>query len=306
MSLLNEAREKTEKMIDYFYEKSGKGEMQKPRDYREVARRDFLFYTKKRKPGAQVRRKAIRKQLQYLKRNLKNLELLIGYVPSDIMDIGLLNQLEIIQDLYTQQKYMYEKSVNRVDNRIVSISQPHVRPIVRGKAGCPVEFGAKISMSLMDGFCFIDRLSWDNFNESGDFGMQVENYKRRYGCYPESVHADKIYLTRENRRLCREVYHCRLSGKPLGRPPIETEENREKINREKKQRTQDYIDRIAIEGKFGVGKRRYGMERIKAKLPVTSESEIFITSVMMNLDKMVEPEMKEIREKYKITRALAA
>ena len=201
---------------------------------------------------------------------------------------------------------MYENRVNRVNHRIVSITQPHIRPIVRGKAGRQTEFGAKISMRLMDGFCFIDHLSWENFNESTDFAMQVENYRKRYGYYPESIHADKIYLTRENRRLCREEYHCRLTGKPLGRPKVETEVNRENLDLEKQQIAQDYIDRIAIVGRFGVGKRRYGMGRIKSKLPITSESAIFITSMVMNLDKMMEAQMKEIREKYRIRREISA
>jgi len=48
---------------------------------------------------------------------------------------------------------------------IVSINKPHVRPIKRAKAGADVEFGAKVSASVVDGFVFVDRLDWDNFNE---------------------------------------------------------------------------------------------------------------------------------------------
>jgi len=46
---------------------------------------------------------------------------------------------------------MHISRVHRISDRIVSISQPHVRPIVRGKAGTKVEFVAKISLSLIDG-----------------------------------------------------------------------------------------------------------------------------------------------------------
>jgi hypothetical protein len=42
---------------------------------------------------------------------------------------------------------MYQHRQHRIDDRIVSIAQPHVRPIVRGKTGTPVEFGAKINTS---------------------------------------------------------------------------------------------------------------------------------------------------------------
>ena len=48
--------------------------MSKPRDYREVDHKDFIAYTKKRKPRSNVRRKAIRKQLNYLKRDIKHID----------------------------------------------------------------------------------------------------------------------------------------------------------------------------------------------------------------------------------------
>jgi transposase, IS5 family len=70
------------------------------------------------------------------------------------------------------------------------LAQPHVRPIVRGKAGTPVEFGAKTFASCVDGNVFLDHLSWDNFNESWDLPQQVEQFRNRFGNYPESVHAD--------------------------------------------------------------------------------------------------------------------
>jgi hypothetical protein len=85
-----------------------------------------------------------------------------------------------------------------VSDRIVSISQPHVRPIVRGKLSAPVEFGAKISVSVVQGFCFVDRLSWDNYNESGDLKGQIEKFKNRFGHYPSSVHADLRKMERRS------------------------------------------------------------------------------------------------------------
>jgi IS5 family transposase len=70
-------------------------------------------------------------------------------------------------------------SIIECRGRIVSISQPHIRPIVRGKAGTPVEFGMKISSANIDGYLFIDRCSWDPYNESGDLVMQAEKYKQK-------------------------------------------------------------------------------------------------------------------------------
>jgi hypothetical protein len=309
MSILNEARENTERFIDFLY-KNFRSEFEaKPRDYRKVAHDDFIAYTKKRKPRSNVRRKAIRKQLNYLKRNIGYIEAMLAIIDKvDFTHYDLLvfakilkfsERHETIKKVYDQQLYMHKNKVKRVDERIVSISQPHVRPIVRGKAGKNVEFGAKISLSLVDGFCFIDHLSWESFNESKDLISQIEKYKERFGYYPESVHADKIYQTRENRTFCKE-HGIRITGKPLGRPAKRTEENKEKLEEERLQRYQDDIDRIVVEGRFGVAKRKYGMALIKSKLKETSETDINVTVLVLNLDKICSEEMAEIKGKYRI------
>ena len=84
--------------------------------------------------------------------------------------------LLVCREVYRQQLEMVEHNSQRIDDRIVSVSQPHVRPIKRGKAGRETEFGAKLSLSVIDGFSFVDRLSWDNFNESLDLIDQIERY----------------------------------------------------------------------------------------------------------------------------------
>ena len=125
--------------------------------------------------------------------------------------------LLVIRTLYDQQSEMYTRGIHTVKNRIVSISQPHVRPIVRGKAGKRVEFGAKVSISHQcNGYVSVDTLSWDAYNEGADLPRQIETYKKRFGYYPASVHADSLYRTRENRRYCQNL-GIRLSGKPLGK-----------------------------------------------------------------------------------------
>jgi len=181
---------------------------------------------------------------------------------------------------------MYENRIHKIADRIVSISQPHIRPIVRGKAKSNVEFGAKVSISLVDGFSFVDRISWDSYNESGDLTEQIEKYHKRFGFYPESVHADKIYRNRDNRRYCKK-YGIRLSGPPLGRPKKVTAENAEQLKLDNQQHRQDEIDRIAVEGKFGQGKRRFTLARIMAKLAGTSEVVIMISFMVMNLEKIL-------------------
>lgn len=62
----------------------------------------------------------------------------------------------------------------RCDDRIVSLSQPQARPIIRGKQSKSVEFGAKLSVSLSgQGLARVDRLCWDAFHEGLDLKAQV-------------------------------------------------------------------------------------------------------------------------------------
>jgi transposase, IS5 family len=285
VKLLNEAREKTEEIIDCMHS-TLIGKRPKPRTYRKKARKDYLALIKQKSPGRKKIRKAIRKQLGYVGRNLKTIEGMASEGLLHYLGKRLYRLLLVSQELYRQQLWMYQNRCHRIGDRIVSLYQPHVRPIVRGKAHAPVEFGAKVSISLVDGFSFVDVLSWDAYNESGDLEGQIESYRVRYGFYPESVHADKIYRTRDNRRYCKK-YGIRLSGPPLGRPKQVTESNKEELQAIKCQQRQDEIDRIAVEGKFGQGKRRFTLNRIMAKLAETSEAVIMVSFIVMNLEKIL-------------------
>jgi IS5 family transposase len=279
LSLLNEGREKLEEIIDTLHADRPKGAT-KPRTYRQRARKDFLTVIKKRRASTNKIRKAIRKQLGYLRRNLRHIEQLAAGVGLKSLSRQQYRNLLVTSEVFRQQALMYEAKHHRMSGRIVSISQPHIRPIVRGKAGTPVEFGMKISSANIDGYLFIDRCSWDPYNESGDLVMQAEKYKQRYGVYPESIHADQIYRTRDNRTWCTER-GIRLSGPPLGRPPKDPVDNRER----KKLARQDELDRIAVEGTFGRAKRRYSMGRLMTKLAQTSETQVAVIMLVMNLGK---------------------
>lgn len=281
LNLLNQARETTEIIIDVLYEQVQEQLEQKPRTYRQQARKEYLNVAKQRKVKGKTMRKAIGKQLGYLRRNLAHIDALVAAGASLCqLDKHLYRKLLVISELFRQQQWMYQHRQHRIDDRIVSLAQPHVRPIVRGKAGTPVEFGAKISLSCVNGIVFLDHLSWDNFNESQDLPQQVEQFKTRFGHYPESVHADQIYRTRANREYCRQR-GIRLSGKPLGRPALEAQAQL------RKQAQADARIRNQIEGKLGQGKRRFCLNRIMAKLAPTAQTSIAITCLVMNLEQLL-------------------
>jgi len=279
LKLLNKAREKSEGIIDTLH-KPHKGRKKKSRTYRRRARKDFLLVAKSKRLPTSKRRKAIRRQLGYLKRNLKTISKLTKASSLSLLSKCQYKNLLVINELHRQQNWMHEQHENRINDRIVSISQPHIRPIKRGKAHASTEFGAKLSASLVEGYCFLDRLSWDNYNESGDLEQQIKTYKKRFGFYPASVHADRIYRNRNNIKFCKK-HTIRLSGPRLGRPPKRLAKQQEL----QKQFRQDEIDRIPIEGKFGQAKRRFGLSRIMCKLAKTAETAIAMTFLVMNLEK---------------------
>ncbi len=148
--LLNEARKISKRIIDSLPPLSGM--KKKVRTYRRNARRDYLALVKQRRPGGKKRRKAIARQLRYLKCNLGHIEAMLNRSPGSKIPLSpkQLRQYRIIRRLHVQQKQMFETGTRRCDDRIVSIHQPHVRPIVRGKQNKIVEFGAKLGVSLGD------------------------------------------------------------------------------------------------------------------------------------------------------------
>lgn len=272
-SLLNEAREKLETIIIRFCKSY---RFTRPRMYRRLARKNYLSLAKAKKRSTKKIRATIRKQLSYIKRDIKYLEGYMeeGYAPSS-KEISL---LMVIYKVYEQQQYMYQNKVHSVENRIVSISQPWLRPIVRGKTKAPVEFGAKFDLSLDEnGFGRIEKISYEAYNESTVLIEAVERFRERTGHYPERVLADQIYRTRENRRFCKG-HGIRLSGPKLGRPSIAKQSAKEK-----KQEYQDNTDRIEVERAFSLSKRCYGMGLIKTKLYDTTLTSIALSVFVTNL-----------------------
>ena len=275
--LLNEVREKLEDMLCRSSDEYG---FYRPRMYKKNARKDYLALAKCRKRGAKKIRIAIRKQLQYIHRDLRYMDNLIenNDVELPSADAELLDILTIV---YEQQLYMYENKTHTVENRIVSISQPYIRPIVRGKAKSPVEFGAKLDLSVdEDGMCRIEKLSFDAYNESTVLKSAIENYKERTGHYPERVLADQIYRNRDNITFCSKL-GIRLSGKRLGRPKKDAY-----TKEERKTEYQDNTDRIEVERKFSLAKRKFGLGLLLTKREDTTKASIVLSIIAMNIDRL--------------------
>lgn len=273
VSLLNEARENAEKLLDVLHDPA---DGKKPRTYRKRARKDYLKYTRCRKHTAKMTRKAIGKQLSYLRRDLEaiNGKLSMGKT----LAARQTQRLNTIRTIYEQQKYMHDNQTHSVPDRIVSVSQPFVRPIVRGKAGNPVEFGAKLDISVVDGWTRLEWYSFDAYNEAGNLKAMAERFREREGHYPARILADKIYRNRDNLNYCKE-HKIRLSGPALGRP-------KKGESRDKAQDYKDECERVEVERKFSLAKRKCGMGLVTAKLQETAAHVLAMSVLVLNLRKI--------------------
>jgi hypothetical protein len=185
-------------------------------------------------------------------------------------------RLETIEKVVEQQASMLAKNSHSVEDRIVSLRQPHVRPMVRGKTRFPVEFGQKMTISVVGGFTFIEKQSWDNFSEGTTLIDSAEKYKERHGVYPKAILADKTYRNRKNINFCK-LNKIRLSGPRLGRP------KRDELEADREQAYQDGCDRNIVESRYGIAKRRYGLDLIMARYPETAETEAGLNIIAMNV-----------------------
>ena len=283
VNLLNHAREWSERLIDRLHEPHI-GTHPKPRTYRHKARKDYLKVAKAKSLSRKRARKAFGKQLCYLRRNL-------GYIQTHVeQGLWRLSELPnnwyktllVLSEILRQQSELHAQKSHQIADRIVSIEQPHVRPIYRGKAGRKYEFGGKVSVVLDKGFAYLETVSWDAFNEAGDLIAHAANYHRRHGHYPERILADKIYRTKANRSWCKER-GIRLAGVGPGRPPKDPAKRQER----ERESAQDDADRQPMEGVFGVTKRRYGLKRILTRLPSTSATTIAMVMIILNLEKII-------------------
>jgi hypothetical protein len=237
----------------------------------------------KRPPISKIR-KAIKQQLGHLERNLASIDALIACGASLITACRhCYLMFLVVSKLGHQQQLLYHSDSRSIPHRIVSLYEAHIRPIVRGKARCNAVFGAKITISVTgEGFTFLDWLSYDLYNEGEDLKSQGSSCSWRYGHYLEVICADQVYRTHVNRAFCLR-HRIRLSVPRLARPKSDPELAAEA----KRQFVDEQRQPNAVEGKFGQGKRSYGLALIREKLAVTLGSATALNVLVMNLEKLL-------------------
>lgn len=243
--------------------------LEQPNSHYNKARKSYLEVIKRKKKSKKLINKGKLELLAYLSKDIHSIVNLIAVNGTQLLYNLKSNEQRLIGSIikmHHQQDQMFKNKVNTCSNRIISIFQPHIRPIVRGKAKSLTEFGAKIGASIVKGFTFIDHHSWDAYNESSDLELQIQLYKERFGYLPAKLYADKIYLNKANRLLLK-LYQIEIMGTPLGRPSKES-----KTDEFQAKQAKIAGERNEIEATFGTAKRVYKANNIRAKLPETANS----------------------------------
>jgi hypothetical protein len=298
LDLLNDGVEVIDRILDRYCRMTG---LPRPETHLKEIHSRYLNVIKLRKKPKKKVRECMEYMLARLRRNINTALETFGKADSNYFfslkprDRSLF--FTTIK-IWKQQKEMFVNHVHVCKDRIISLYQPFVRPIVRGKAKAKTEFGAKIGVSVVKGYTFIDHHSWDAYNECDDLMLHLRAYKKRFGYLPAKVEADKIYMNRRNRQILR-LLGIEIGGKPLGRPS-------------KEQNTKEYHDLMArnvgerneVEATFGTGKRIYRANNIRAKRADTGASWVGACYFVKNIMKFFRELLYALIEMMEIIRII--
>ena len=248
-------------------------------------KRANLTYVKRRKHNKSQQRKITRRLIKLLGKILAEIRKIcrVHDDAEDVLTVKEKSVTEIITKVYRQQKNHFENDNPResIPDRIVSLAKPYVRPIVRGKEVKPVEFGAKCNNIQVDGISFIEKLSFNAFNEGTRLEHCIKMHKRLFNVDAKKIGGDTGYAGSANRNLCKEL-GIQTSFVKRGRPT--TEKNGKDYVRQELAR----VRATAMEGSFGTQKEHYDMRRIKARKKKTEILYIFFGIHTANLVHLAE------------------
>ena len=264
--------------FELFRKKLGSSLGIKVKTYCRKAHKEYLSFSKKKNRSRKTIRRIKKSLLQYLKRNISQMESLLEKSKHQGIKLEqkILDRFEVVRTVYKQQLQMYREKINRINDRIISLHRPWTRPIVRGKLGNKaVEFGPKAAISYTDGFVFLEHLSSDNYSEAKRVKNQLKQFERFFGKKPKYVVGDKLYGNRENRKFVKEQ-DIQDAFEPLGR------RNR-KQDSSKRWRKQKQRERNRIEGIFGHAKNHFSLDKIKYYIDDGPEIWVRLALMAMNL-----------------------
>ncbi|MCR4852465.1 MAG: transposase [Prevotella sp.] len=288
--LLWECIEKSYRMMCELSQRLG---LRRPRTkYLDVEKAN-MGYVKQRKHSKSQQRKLTRRLIHLLGKILEEIrKMMREHDGEEGLTVREQSTIDIITKVYRQQKNHFNGNDPResIPERIVSVSKPYVRPIVRGKEVKNVEFGAKCNNIQVDGISFIEKLSFNAFSEGTRLEHCIKMHKRLFKTDVKKIGGDTGYAGSSNRNLCKQM-GIQTSFVKRGRPSTEKTEKdfvRQELAR---------VRATAMEGSFGTQKEHYDLRRIKARTKKTEILYIFFGIHTANAVHMAERLAEQERAK---------
>ena len=227
-------------------------------------------FAKRKKKTQRQRQKRTRELLRALNHVLQLLQGVLNRGKSVIREVkdGFFERLRTVKSVYCQQVFHHQHPEKRVPGRIISLYKPYLRPIVRGKENKPVEFGAKVHISQVDGVNLIEHLSFDAFHEGNRLWRSVYKHQAQFGALKQYA-ADQIYATNANRRFLKKngIVSCfKKKGNDAADTAEQASQMRSILGKARSTR---------LEGSFGNEKNHYLLHKVKARTQPTEVSWIF-------------------------------
>jgi len=285
VSLLEKVRQKAVKYL----ETAKKFGAKTYRTYKRIAKKVFVQYQKIRHHTIKSRRRTQKKIRQFAERNVKQLKEVVTAIKRNARNLcdstslslerararfikDIQNFLSTAISILAQQRDIYKGLA--VEERIVSLHQPHIRPMVRGKYPVEVEFGPKTLLSCKNKFLFLDNLQFNNISDTHLLDIAIKGYKVRFGHTPTQLTTDKGFWSPHNQSLSEKYGISKIAI-----------ENKGKSShlRDKPFRKRLYKLRCSIEAKISLAKRKFGLNRILYNIPNGEEIWIRLGLIAMNL-----------------------
>lgn len=227
----------------------------------------FLDYQRTKRKSKKAEKRLLKKLLKFLLRLLQLQQALQKNYPAQL-SLKQSSLMRTVIEVYQQQHDKVYGKTEQIKDRIVSLSKPYIRPIVRGKETKAVEFGAKVNKLQVDGISFIQHFSYDAFNEGTQLQNTIHLHRQLFGnCTHHS--ADKIYATNANRRYCKQnkiTTNFIPKGKEKAAHTQQNKTMRAILNKERGTR---------LEGSFGNEKNHYLLAKVNARNAATEKCWIF-------------------------------
>ena len=253
--------------------------------YRDQKKKQ-LSYQKSRKKTYKKRQARTRSLLYLLNKYLEWLPYVIGVMKTRESErlvacgvaLNFFDRIATINKVYKQQQLHFDNPKAKINDRIVSLAKPYLRPIVRGKETKRVEFGMKVHEMQIGGINFIEHWSFSAFHEGVRLKKTIWLHRFLFKTKVLLFGGDQLYANNKNRSYC-SGQNIQTCFAPKGKP------SKDKAVRRQKKQLRQAIGKersTRLEGSFGNKKNHYNLAKIKAKTFATELAWIFFGNLTAN------------------------